>query len=118
MISFILLGKIGYFWSTYLSSLDTHQATTIAISKIRDTGALLTAGEVAPHLTHRPIVKLAFNSPEVIKIEDYKYILLDRRHPGWNSNVDLINKLKVQAENSGLFNLEYQQNEVYLFTKK
>lgn len=119
-ISFILLGKIGYFWSTYLSSLDTHQATTIAIGKIRDTGALLVSSEIAPHLTHRPIVKVAFddNGSDSMNLKEFKYILLNQRHPGWNSSVELIKKITTNAKKSGLFNLEYQQDEVYLFVKK
>jgi uncharacterized membrane protein len=117
-VSFILFSKIGYFWSTYLSSLDTNQATTVAISKIRDADAILTTGEIASHLTHRPVVKLTFNGTELIKLEDFKYILLNQRHPGWNSSIEVINKIKVRAEESKLFNLEYQQDEVYLFTKK
>jgi uncharacterized membrane protein len=117
-ISFIILGKVGYFWSTYLSSLDTNQATTIAISKISDNGALLTNGKIAPHLTHRPIVKIAFTSNKVIQVQEFKYILLNRRHPGWNSNTELVNQIKTKAETSGLFQLDYQQDDVYLFTKK
>jgi uncharacterized membrane protein len=119
-ISFLLLGKAGYFWSTYLSALDTHQAITIAIDKIRDTGALLVTGEIAPHLTHRPIVKLAFNDngADSMNLQEFKYILLNQRHPGWNSSVDLVKKIKTNADKSGLFNLEYQQDEVYLFVKK
>ncbi len=117
-ISFIVLGKIGYFWSNYLSSLDTQQATTIAVDRINDPGALLTTGEIAPHLTHRPIVKLVFNSAEIINVKEFKYILLNQRHPGWNSNIELINKIKAEAETSGLFQLKYQQDDVYLFAKK
>ncbi len=118
VISFILLGKIGYFWSTYLSSLDNNSATTTAISKVRADGALLTTGEIAPHLTHRPVVKLTFNGTESINLREFKYILLNQRHPGWNSSVDVTKKIRVRVEKSELFNLEYQQDEVYLFVHK
>jgi uncharacterized membrane protein len=118
-ISFILFSKIGYFWSTYLSALDTRQATTIAISKIRDTDeAVLTSGEIAPHLTHRPVVKLIFKDSELPSLAGFKYILVNQRHPGENSSVELIEKVKTRAEDSGLFKLEYQQDEVFLFTRK
>ncbi len=118
VISFALFGKIGYFWSDYLSSLDTRQATTIAIDKIRDRGAVLTTGEIAPHLTHRSNIKLAFNGTESIDLQSFKYILLNQRHPGWNSSTDLVKTLKLRAENSGAFKLEYQQDGVMLFVKK
>jgi uncharacterized membrane protein len=119
-ISFILLGKIGYFWSTYLSTLDTHKATTAAIGMIRDTDPILTIEEIAPHLTHRQSIKLAFidNGSESMKLKDFKHILLNQRHPGYNSSIELIEKIKTNATRSGLFKLEYQQDEVYLFIKK
>jgi uncharacterized membrane protein len=117
-ISFILLGKIGYFWSGYLDTLDTQQATTIAISKIKDSGALLVTGEIASHLTHRSIVKLAFDDAQSIDLQQFKYILLNQKHPGWNSSTETIEKLRSRAKESGIFNLEYQQDEVYLYVRK
>jgi uncharacterized membrane protein len=117
VIVFFLSGKLEYFWTGYFSTLDTHQSTTIAIAKIRDDGALLTTGEIAPHLTHRPVVKLIFNGTESIDLNKFKYLLLDLKHPGWNSSLEVMNKLKTRAKESKLFNLEYQQDEIYLFTK-
>jgi uncharacterized membrane protein len=118
VVIFLLSGKLEYFWTGYFSTFDTHQATTVAISKIRDDGAVLTTGEIAPHLTHRPIVKLTFNGTETIDLKEFKYILLECRHHGWNSSLETIDKIKSRAEESGLFNLKYQQDDVYLFTKK
>jgi uncharacterized membrane protein len=117
-LSFIAFSKIGYFWSTYLSSLDNNQAVTTAITQINDRAAVLTTGEIAPHLTHRPIVQLTFNGTESIEIQQFKYILLNQRHPGWNSNADLIKKLKLRTEDSKLFDLKYNRDEIYLFVKK
>ena len=114
-IIFLLSGKLEYFWTSYFSTLDTHQAKTDAIEKVRDSEAVLTTGEIAPHLTHRPIVKLTFNGTESIDLNDFKYILLDLKHPGWNSSIEVMDKLKVRAQASKLFNLEYQQDEIYLF---
>ena len=90
----------------------------MAIAKIRDDGAVLTTGEIAPHLTHRPIIKLTFSGTETIDLNQFKYILLERRHPGWNSSLTTIDKIKSRAEESELFNIKYQQDDVYLFTKK
>ncbi|MCY7367306.1 MAG: DUF2079 domain-containing protein [Chamaesiphon sp.] len=118
IIIFFLSGKIEYFWTGYFSTLDTRQATTVAVEKIQDDGAVLTTGEIAPHLTHRPIVKLIFTSTETIDLKQFKYILLERRHPGWNSSLATLDKIKSRAEESGLFNIKYQQDDVYLFAKK
>jgi uncharacterized membrane protein len=118
VVVFFLSGKLEYFWTGYFSTLDTHQATTVAIAKIQDDGAVLTTGEIAPHLTHRPIIKLTFNGTETIDLKEFKYILLEKRHPGWNSSIETIDKIKSRAEESGLFNIKYQQDDVYLFAKK
>lgn len=118
VVVFFLSGKLEYFWTGYFSTLDTHQATTVAVAKIRDDGAVLTTGEIAPHLTHRPNIKLIFTSTETIDLKEFKYILLERRHPGWNSSLVTIDKIKSRAEQSGLFSLKYQQDDVYLFAKK
>jgi uncharacterized membrane protein len=117
-IAFILLSKVGYFWSTYLSSLDTHTATTIAISKIKDTGAALTTGEISPHLTHRQLIKLTFTENAAIDLQPFKYILLNERHPGWNSNVATVQNIRSRVENSQKFTLEYNQDDIYLFIAK
>jgi uncharacterized membrane protein len=117
-LSLIILSKVGYFWSIYLSSLDNHQATTTAISKVRDDGSLITTVEIAPHLTHRSIVKFAADGTQPSTLQEFKYVLLNQRHPGWNISKNALEKLITSAKNSELFNLEYQQDEVYLFIRK
>jgi uncharacterized membrane protein len=118
IVVFFLSGKLEYFWTGYFATLDTHQATTLAIAKIQADGAVLTTGEIAPHLTHRPLIELTFNGTETIDLKEFKYILLERRHPGWNSSLETIDKIKSRAEESELFNLTYQQDDVYLFAQK
>lgn len=59
LVSFLALAKFGYFGTKYLKSLDTWQATRDAIAKINDSGSVLTSAQIAPHLTHRPVVELA-----------------------------------------------------------
>jgi uncharacterized membrane protein len=117
-IAFILFSKVGYFWSTYLSSIDTNAATTIAIGKIRDSGAVLTTGEISPHLTHRPVIKLTFKDNAAIDLKPFKYVLLNERHPGWNSDITTVQNIRSRVESSQQFNLEYNQDDIYLFITK
>jgi uncharacterized membrane protein len=117
-IAFILFSKVGYFWSTYLSSIDTNPATTIAIGRIKDSGAVLTTGEISPHLTHRPVIKLTFNENAAIDLKPFKYVLLNERHPGWNSDLATVQNIRSRVENSQQFNLDYKQDDVYLFVAK
>jgi uncharacterized membrane protein len=117
-IAFILFTKVGYFWSTYLSSIDTNAATTIAIGKITDSSAVLTTGEISPHLTHRPVIKLTFTENAAIDLQPFKYILLNERHPGWNSNLATVQNIRSRVESSQQFKLEYKQDDIYLFINK
>ena len=117
-VAFLLLGKVGYFWSNYLSYLDTRQATTNAITQIQTPGSVLTASAIPPHLSHRAVVKLTFNGSESIDLHQFKYILLNERHPGWNSELDTVKKIRARVEDSGDFVLKSMQDDVYLFIAK
>jgi uncharacterized membrane protein len=117
-IAFILLSKVGYFWSNYLSSIDTNVATAIALGKIRDSGAVLTTGEISPHLTHRPVIKLTFTENAAIDLQQFKYVLLNERHPGWNSDPVTVKNIRSRVESSQQFNLEYKKDDIYLFINK
>jgi uncharacterized membrane protein len=117
VIAFLALAKFGYFGSIYLESLDTWQATRQALRQINTKGAVLTTTDIAPHLTHRPLVQLATEAAEPIEIERFEYILLNLRHPGWASSPEIIAKLITRIEQAPEFQLQYSQDEVFLFTK-
>ena len=118
LVAFMALAKVGYFWSIYLNSIDTWQATRQAIALVQTKGGVLTTAEIAPHLTHRPLVKLTNAKAPPANLADFDYVLLNVRHPGWLSNQEfatsLVNRLKTAQE----FLLSYQRDDVYLFAKK
>jgi uncharacterized membrane protein len=117
LVIFLALSKYSYFWSIYLDSLDTWQATREAIALVQTKGNVYTTAEIASHLTHRPIIKLtAANSPPD-DLTQFDYILLNIRHPGWLSNPQFASQLVDQLRNTRPFQLQYQQSDVYLFTK-
>ncbi|MCA1994969.1 MAG: DUF2079 domain-containing protein [Coleofasciculus sp. S288] len=117
-VAFLALAKYGYFGSIYLDSLDTWQATRDAIAYIQPHGSVLTPPQVAPHLTHRPIVKVAITGSESAKLSEFEYVLLNLRHPGFGSTpqvaATLLERLKTMPE----FQLTYQSDDVYLFEKR
>lgn len=118
LVAFLALAKYGYFGSIYLNSLDTWQATREAIALVQTKGAVLTTAEIAPHLTHRRLVKFTdVNSPPP-NLAEFDYVLLNVRHPGWLSNQEFAASLAKQLENTQEFQLSYQRDDVYLFTKK
>jgi uncharacterized membrane protein len=114
--AFFALAKFGYFGSIYLNSLDTWQASTEAIARIDNKGSVLTTTDFAPHLTHREVVKIANLKSKFSDISHFKYILLNKRHPGWSSSEEiaifLIEKLKRSPE----FQLTYNRDDVFLFS--
>lgn len=117
LVAFLALAKYGYFGSIYLNSLDTLQATRQAIAQVQTKGGVLTTAEIAPHLTHRQLIKLTdANSPQA-DLTQFDYVLLNVRHPGWLSNSEFATSLVNQLKNTQEFQLSYQQDDVYLFTK-
>ncbi len=117
LVAFVALAKFSYFGSRYLEFLDTRQATTEAIALIETKGSLLTAPHIAPHLTHRPVVKLAIARFDATELANFDYALLNVRHPGWQSTPEFAASLVEQLKNLPEFELTYERDEVYLFTK-
>jgi len=117
LIAFVALAKFGYFGSRYLAFLDTWQATTEAVALVETKGSLLTAAHIAPHLTHRPVVKLAISSLDTTELGNFDYALLNVRHPGWQSTPEFTASLVEQLKSLPKFELTYERDEVYLFRK-
>jgi uncharacterized membrane protein len=117
VIAFLLLAKYGYFWTIYLDSIDTWQASREAVSLVQTKGNVLTTSHMAPHLTHRPVVKLTQAHTPPTSLTEFEYVLLNLRYPGWMSDRDFVNNLITQLKNSPEFHLKYQRDDIYLFTK-
>lgn len=117
LVAFLALAKFGYFGSKYLESFDTWQATREAIAQVQTPGGVLTTHEIAPHLTHRRVVKFTDANSPPANFTEFDYILLNLRHPGWNSNPEFAAGLANRLKNTQEFNLSYQHDDVYLFKK-
>jgi uncharacterized membrane protein len=116
LVAFLALAKVGYFGSIYLNSLDTWQATNAAIAQIPPQGSVLTTHNIAPHLAHRSQVQFT-RTDLPIQVEAYDYILLNLRHPGWQSSPEFAAQLLQQVHRSPAFQPVSQQDSVYLFKK-
>jgi len=81
--------------------------------------SVLTTHRIAPHLTHRRIIKFVERlSPPPADLVQFEYVLLDVRHPGETSTPEFAVSLVNQLKNAELFQLSYQRDDVYLFVKK
>ena len=120
-VAFLCLAKYGYFWSIYLDTLDTWAATRVAVSMVETKGGVLTTAAIAPHLSHRKLIKLQQHYAEVPAAglaKDFDYVLLNLRHPGWDSTVAVSEALRDRLEESPEFRLRFEQTDVYLFEQQ
>lgn len=117
LIGFLILAKYGYFSTIYLDAIDTWQATKQAIALVNTKGSVLTTSHIAPHLTHRPVVKLTQAHTPPANLTEFEYVLLNLRYPGWMSDRAFVNNLVTQLANNSQFQLKYQRDEIYLFTQ-
>jgi uncharacterized membrane protein len=120
IVSFLALAKPGYFWTRYLSYWESIDATQEAIEFINSSGSVLTIANIAPHLSHRPLIHQTFKMMDLSQIDryNYDYVLLNGRYPGWGSDLEthkrLVNYLKTLEQ----FEEVYNQNEIILFKRQ
>ncbi|MGK7875885.1 MAG: DUF2079 domain-containing protein [Xenococcaceae cyanobacterium] len=117
LIAFLALAKFGYFWSIYLERIDTWKAMREAVSLVPTKGSVLTSDYIAPHLTHRPVVKLALEGSESMDLSQFDYVLLNVRHRGMANSQEIAASLVDRLKQAPEFQLTYEQDEVFLFEK-
>ncbi|XHU95528.1 MAG: DUF2079 domain-containing protein [cyanobacterium endosymbiont of Rhopalodia gibba] len=115
LITFLVLAKYSYFGSKYLEQLDTLLAMKQGVKLVPPQVKILTSPQIAPHLTHRPVVKLGIKEAESIDINNFDYILLNVRHPSWPKSkktvIDLVKKIREDTK----FISIYEQDNVFVF---
>ncbi len=112
---FILFGNLASLFS-YVGSFDTWQATNNAISYVKTKGGVLTDNRLAPHFTHRSMVKL-LNQTEPDNLDEFDYVVLNLRHP-WPDTEEEGIILSKNLQNNQEWELNYQQNDVMVFQRK
>ena len=115
VVAWLALAKYGYFGSIYLQTWDTWGATRNAIALISDRQGVLTTTDIAPHLTHRPLVGLTTTDLNYEELEKFKYILLNLRHPGWGSSPEIAHSIYVKLQQTSKFQLQFERDDVFLF---
>src|SRR5919199_5554397 len=125
-LCFLALANYKDYWTTYPTTLDTWQAKREAIAQIQTKGGVLTTNRLAPHLTHRPLVKLVFSETPTadvvnassVNLTQIDYVLLDAAHSGWLRTKEFTANLVSQFKKNESFQLRYQRDDIYLFVKK
>jgi uncharacterized membrane protein len=99
-ISFLILAKYDMFITRYLVSISNLNSLHTAVSLVKTQGSVLTTSRIAPHLSHRKIIKLINLewNPDYQSGEDLEYVLLDIRTKNLENKLDfdaeLLNRLK------------------------
>lgn len=112
---FLLFGNLASLFS-YVGSFDTWQATNNAINYVKTQGGVLTDNRLAPHFTHRSMVKL-LNQTEPDNLDEFDYVVLNLRHP-WPDTEEAGIILSKNLQNNQKWELSYQENDVIVFQRK
>ena len=118
LVGFVALAKFGYFGSRYLSALDTWQATRTVLSQLDGDRPILTTAWIVPHVTHRPLVKVAIQGTQTADLSSFTHVVLNLRHPGWMSDRALQQTLVDHLQADPQFELKFAQDEVYWFQRR
>ncbi|MBW4647956.1 MAG: DUF2079 domain-containing protein [Kastovskya adunca ATA6-11-RM4] len=114
---FFALARWSYFFTKYMPTLDTWQASREAIALVQTQGGVLTSEQLAPQVSQRPLVKLALPYQELPEFESFQYVLLNTRHPGVNIDPSFAKGVAEKVKRRGEFQLRYQRDDVFLFEK-
>ena len=117
VIAFITLAKVGFFWTKYLEEIDTWNATREAITLVKTPENVLTKSEIIPQLTHRQVIEIAGEESEKMNLNQFEYILLNLRHPGWGSTEETVKIISDRATKNPEFELTYDRDSVKLWQK-
>ncbi len=116
LIFFFGLARWSYFFTKYLPTIDTWQATRDAIALVKTNGGVYTTNEISPHLSHRRLIKRTVRT-EPQELKQFEYVLLNQRHPGSNSSPQFAAQLVKQLQQTPQFRLQYHKDGVFLFQK-
>ncbi len=120
MIAFLALGKYSYFWTRYLPLQANAQLVNAAISLIEPDDRVLTTGFIAPHLSHRQMIKLLEGDWDLARMKQYDLdtVLIAMKHLSPATPEEKAIATRTLLENAPDFNLVYHQQDVFLFQKR
>lgn len=119
VIMFFALAKYGYFGSRYLSALSNINSVRTAVSLVPSKGSVLATTYIAPHLSHRQVIKVINKNSDLEQISSntFDYIIFDLQHPGRGISPKLMNNLVEKYQKSPEWKLRYQLDQVFFFVK-
>ncbi|NJN74004.1 MAG: DUF2079 domain-containing protein [Limnothrix sp. RL_2_0] len=117
LITFACLAKFTHFGGRYLSAIDNLPQTYEAIALVDTKGGVYTTAQISTHLSHREVIRFTNPSRPEEDLEQFDYILLNQRHPGWASDGTFVQQIMDRIAKDGSFDTIYQEQDVFLFTR-
>ena len=120
IVAFLALGKYGYFWQRYLPLQANARIVNEAINLIEPENRVLTTGYIAPHLSHREMVKLLEGNWDLARMQQYDLdtVLIAMQHLSTATPAEQAIATVTLLENAPEFNLVYHRQDVFLFQKQ
>ena len=116
ILIFMIFSRITFFFGAFQDRFDTVYARREAISKIDTQSAVLTSNDLIPHLSRRKVIGIT-SSENLDKLDIFDEVLLDRKHPGWNSNIEIVNSMIKKLEANKYWYKKFEKGSVILFEK-
>ena len=120
IVAFLALGKYGYFWQRYLPLQANARIVNEAITLIEPENRVLTTGYIAPHLSHREMIKLLEGNWDLARMKQYDLdtVLIAMQHLSTATPAEQAIATVTLLENAPEFNLVYHRQDVFLFQKQ
>ena len=118
LLAFVVIQSFYSYNFRYLKAIDTWQATRQAIAQIPPhQGGVIADNYLGAHLSQRPYINLPY--PRILNknLSQIDYVLLNLRHP-FSVDRDEVQKVFQRMQKRRDFQLTYEQDEVYLFSRK
>ncbi len=114
LFTLILIGNFNEYFG-YFQQIDNGRSLQQAVGKIQTKGGVLTDNKIAPHVTHRPMVKLLDQTTPTNLVE-FDYILLNLRYP-WSDTKSQGIALSKKLTNHPQWQISFQANDIVLFSR-
>jgi len=124
LIAFLCLAEYGRFTSSYVEHLNSWQATRAALAQIQTKDGVLTTNKLGSQVSQRPFVTLVTFTNDVrashqiseTRLAKVNYALFDLNLSAEERAI--LEKSMRQIEQHPQFQLAYQRNNIFLFTRK
>lgn len=114
LFTLILIGNFNEYLG-YFQSIDNGRSLQQAVAKIATKGGVLTDNKIAPHVTHRPMIKL-LDQTTPDNLGEFDYVLLNLRYP-WSDTKSQGIALSNRLTNHPQWQTSFQADDVVLFSR-